>query len=130
MAKSVHDDVLDQALTYLKTNVDTLYICSSAPTTYSQASSTYALGTKASFSITGSPANGSASNGRKIAVPAAGSITATAAGSLAHVALTGSIASTQTLLYVTQVNASSAQAISASNTVNVGTWNIQINDPT
>lgn len=47
MAAIVHDDVLDAALNTIKTNTENLYICSTQPATFAEASSTYKLGAKA-----------------------------------------------------------------------------------
>lgn len=126
MAKSVADAVLDAALNYVKNNTSRLCVCSSEPTTYSQAITTYKL---ADVSITsanfGSPATGDGSTGRKIQVNAQSSVAVDSTGSAAHVALV-SVTSTA-LQYVTTC---STQGLTASSTVNVPAWDIQINDPT
>jgi hypothetical protein len=124
MAKWQNDTMLDQSLAWLKTNYDNVYICSSQPTTYSQATSSYKLGTAAA-TITGSPANGT-SSGRKIAVTAKSSIGITSAGKMQHVALVD--ASPTTLLYVTTIPASSQSSVSASDTVNMAAWDILLKD--
>ena len=126
MAKSVADAVLDAALNHVKNNTSRMCICSSEPTTYSQAITTYKL---ADVSITstnfGSPANGDGSTGRKIQVNAQSSVSVDSSGSAQHVALV-SVTSTA-LIYVTTC---STQGLTASSTVNVPAWDIQINDPT
>lgn len=72
----IHDDAFDAALDYLRTNCENFYLCSTEPTTFTQASSTYKLGTKASPTIS---SNGAGSpSGRKITVSVTGgSISAT-----------------------------------------------------
>jgi hypothetical protein len=118
--------MLDAALNWVKTNCDHVYVCTSQPTTYAQASSSYKLG-GASYASVGSPANGS-SSGRKVTVAAASSIAITSSGKMQHIALTGSISSTQTLLYVTTIPASSQASVAASDKVNMAAWNITIGD--
>ena len=61
----LHDDILDAALSYISTNTENLYICSTEPTSFAEASNDpgsagYKLGTKASPGF-GSLANGDAS---------------------------------------------------------------------
>ena len=126
MAKSVHDDVLDSALNYLKNNGDRLCICSAEPTTYTEAITTYklAITTIDSADYTG-PANGDTS-GRKIAVNAQTGITVDSSGNATHVAIAKSVA-TSTLLYVTTCT---SQALTSGNTVNTPAWDIEIADPT
>lgn len=68
MAAYLHDDILDAALSYISTNTENLYICSAQPTTYTEAQTTYKLGTKATPSF-GTIANGDVS-GRKLPVNA------------------------------------------------------------
>ncbi|NIP54653.1 MAG: hypothetical protein GWN00_26865 [Aliifodinibius sp.] len=126
MARWQNDTMLDQALTWIKTNTDNIHICTSQPTTFSQATSTYELG-QASLAVSGSPANGS-SSGRKIAIDAASSIAITSSGTMKHVALTGKVSSVDTLLYVTTIPASSQSTVSASDKVNAATWNITLKD--
>lgn len=126
MAKWQNDTMLDQALLWIKTNCDAVYVDSSQPTTYAEAQTTYMLAAKTSYSITGSPANGDAS-GRKIATTAANSVSVSAAGSAQHIALTGSISSVQTLLYITTCT---TKALTTSDKVNIPAWDIEIADAT
>lgn len=71
------DNIFDSGLAYLNTNGETVYLCSQEPTTYTEASSTYALGSKTSATF-GSPTNG-ATDGRRVIVSAItdGSVSAT-----------------------------------------------------
>lgn len=122
MAKSVNDAVLDAALNYVKTNCAQICVCSSEPTTYAAATTTYKLAAGALTSANfGSTADGDTS-GRKIAVPAKADISITATGTATHIALvSGSI-----LLYVTTCT---SQSLTSGNTVTVPTWDIEIADP-
>jgi hypothetical protein len=67
MADSLGDRVLDYGLDVLDTEATHLYICSQEPTTFIEASSTYALGNKnfGAGGVFGGPAAGSP-NGRKV----------------------------------------------------------------
>jgi len=125
MGKAVADAVLDAALNHIKTNAAALCVCTSEPTSYAEATSTYKLAQLSSFSSAstswGSPANGDVS-GRKIAVPAGSSISITAGSSASHIA----VVSASALLYVTTC---STQNLTASGTVTVGTWDVEILDP-
>lgn len=85
MADIVHNDVFDSGLGILTTDVENLYICSSQPTTFTEASSTYKLGTKSSPTITG-PSDGT--TGRKVDVSAISDGVVNTAGNAGWVALT------------------------------------------
>lgn len=112
----LNDNILDNGLAALKAAADKIYICSQEPATYTQATSTYALGNKdtgaAGNVYTGAIAAGSPS-GRKltsvaVAGGAPGSVTAT--GTATHSAV---VSSAQSRLEV-------AQALSASQSVTNG----------
>lgn len=62
------DLAYDALLNYIQDSVETLYICSSLPTTYTEASSTYKLGTKTSPTVA-NPSDRSP-NGRECVVSA------------------------------------------------------------
>lgn len=61
----IADNVFDNGLSYANTNVETLHINSQVATTYTEASSTYLLGTKTSYSV-GAPTNPTAGTGRAV----------------------------------------------------------------
>lgn len=85
MADILHDDIFDTGLSQLASVVENLYICDTQPTTYTEASSTYKLGTKASPTING-PTDGDVS-GRKMTVAAIADGVVDAAGTAAWFAL-------------------------------------------
>jgi hypothetical protein len=140
MGKNVHDNVLDAALNYIKTNCNKLFVLSSEPTgasaytnmTTDKDSSGFRLADSsviASSAFTG-PANGS--SGRKLTVSAQSSMSIDGIASSANateVALgkTSSSASSQLVLYVTTCT---SQNLTGGNKVNTPAWDIQINDPT
>lgn len=136
MAKSVHDNVLDAALNYVKTNANRLVVATDAPN-YTQAqadfdSSGYRLAeaTISASDFTG-PAEGGTS-GRKITVNAQSSMSidgiASGAQNATHVALVKNhaSASSQAVLYVTTCT---SQSLTAGNKVNTPAWVIEIRDP-
>ena len=81
----LNDRVLDNGLTVLDTEVTHLYICSAAPTSYAQATTTYALGNKAAPSV-GAP-EAATPTGRKVVVAAFADGAITSAGTATHYAL-------------------------------------------
>lgn len=93
MANTLGDNTLDNGLNAIKNNSDKVYICSADPTTYTEATSTYALGNNnfGAGSVAGAPAAHSP-NGRQITVNAitAGSITATGTATKWAVVTSGS----------------------------------------
>lgn len=124
MAKSVHNDVLDASLNYIKNNCDKMVFCSAQPTSYAEANATYALADVAmtSSDFTG-PADGDVS-GRKLTVNEKASVEIDASGTGNHVALidTGN----EKLLYVTTA---ASQAVVDGNTMTFQSWDIEIADP-
>lgn len=128
MAKSVHDNVLDAALNYIKSNGDRLFVCTAQPTTYAEAgtASNLATGTIGTGDYTG-PADGTTAGtlGRRLKVNEKASVSITATGTASHVGIGYSASSL--LLYVTTCT---AQALTSGGTVTVPEWWITIADPT
>jgi hypothetical protein len=122
MAKLVHDDVLDGAFDVLD-QADLMTVCSSQPTTRTEAITTYKLADVAMTPNTDyTKANGD-TNGRKVTVAAKSSVAVDSSGTATHVALVDG----SRLLYVTTCT---SQALTAGNTVNFPAWDIEIADPT
>lgn len=122
----LNDRVLDNGLSALDTEASHIYICSSEPTTYAQASSTYALGVKnfGAGSAFGSPAARSG-GGRKVSSVAItdGSVTATGtAGFWAAVDATNS-----RLLAAKAL--SSTQSVTSGNTFTLASFDVEIPGP-
>lgn len=124
MGKAVHDDVLDGALNILKNNVTREVLCSQEPTTYTEANATYMLANVTLASGDFTNANGDTS-GRKTTVAAKTGITVTNSGTSTHAALLD--VTNSKLLYVTT---HTSQALTSGNTVNIGSWKVEIADPT
>jgi len=91
MADYLHNDIYDTGLSQLTTIVENLYICSAMPTTFTEASSTYKLGTKATPTITG-PAD-KAGGGREVTVGAISDGAVEADGTAGYFALCDNSAS-------------------------------------
>ena len=123
MAKSVHNDVLDAALELVKDNATRMTICSAQPTTFTEADDTFALAevTMAAEDFT----LADDVSGRKLDVAAKNAVPVDTSGTSNHCALLD-VANSK-LLYVTTFT---SQGLTSGNTVNIGTWKINIQDPT
>lgn len=115
MASFLIDAALDAALSYIDTNGTTLYICSQLPTNFTQASSTYKLGTKTGFGIN-APVDGT--SGRKITSVAITDGAVNATGTATHWA----ICSADTLLVAGTL--SSSQSVTSGNTFTLPSFDI------
>jgi len=124
MAKTVHDDVLDGALNILKNNATRMVACSAQPTTYTEGNATYALADVTVASGDFTVANGTTS-GRKVTVAAKTAVTVDTSGTVTHVCLLD--VTNSKLLYVTTTT---SQAVVNPGTVDIGSWAIEIADPT
>jgi hypothetical protein len=121
MAKAVSTDTLDGALNVIKNNVVKMTLCTTQPATYADANTTLKLAeyTMATGDFTLAAGD---TNGRKVTVAAKTGAVASASGSAAHVALLDGTR----LLLVTTVT---SQTVTSGNTVNIGTWKYEINNP-
>ena len=117
----IADAALDAGLAVVADS-DALYICSQEPTTFAEASSTYALGTKATPSI--GAAGDRSPNGRKRTVAAITDGTVTATGTATHWALTKASGS---LLRATGPLTAS-QVVTSGNTFTLAAFDVGIPD--
>lgn len=124
MAKAAPDIIMDGALDIIA-SATKLVVCSSQPTTYTEANATYALADVVIDSGDFTKANGDTS-GRKITISAQNAVTIDTSGTALHVALVRTADST--LIYVTTCT-SQALTANGSNTVNVPAWKVEIADP-
>ena len=115
--------VFDSGLSVLDTLADILYICSTAPTTYTEASATYALGSKAGPTVS-APAD-APGGGRMVTVSAITDGTVTATGTAAYWALCD--VSETRLLAAGDLSAS--QGVTSGNTFTLTEFTITIPDP-
>lgn len=126
MAKWQNDDMLDAALDYVAA-CDTLIVCSAQPTTYTEATVTYAL---ADVTLTPGDGNGDFTvangdtNGRKVTVAAQSAVPIDASDTATHVALV--LSAGTTLRYVTTCT---SQALTSGGTVDVPAFDIELSDP-
>jgi hypothetical protein len=125
MAKSVHSDVLDAALSYISANADRIAVCSTEPTTYTELITTYKLAISSTPTFTGPQAGDGGGDSRKLIVDEEASITVDTGGNAEHVGL-GDSGNTK-LLYVTTCT---LQALTGGNTVTIPAWDIEIGSPT
>lgn len=121
--EKVHDDVLDAALDKIAT-ANIMTACNAAPTTRTEAVTTYAL---ADVAMTPGDGNDYTvgegdTNGRKVAVAQKADVTVDTTGDATHIALCDGT----DLLYVTTCT---SQTLTASNTVTFPTWDVEIADP-
>lgn len=119
----IGNNVFDQGLNYLNANASHQYICSQEPATYTEASSTYALGVKAAPSIA-APSDRTG-GGREVVVAAITDGSVTATGTASHYAL---VNQTGTELLAANSLASS-QAVTSGNPWTTGSYAIGIPDP-
>lgn len=117
------DRVFDNGLTVLDTEANRLDICSTAPTTYTEATSTYTLGNKTSLSID-APADRSG-GGREVTVAAFTDGSVTGTGTAAYYAI---VDTTNSRLLATG-SLSSSQAVTSGNTFSISSFKIGIPDP-
>lgn len=118
----IADYILDAALSKLDLEANRLDICSSEPTTYAQATSTYTLGNKTSLSI-GAPADRTP-NGRKVTVAAITDGAVTGTGNAGY----WSIVDTANSRLLAAGPLSAAQAVTAGNTFQLEAFDIGIPD--
>lgn len=120
----INDAVLDNGLSYVKTNADKIYICSQEPNTFAGASSTYALGVKdfgAGAAINGNIAAGSPS-GRKVTTNAVTNGSVSGTGTASHWALVFSGSS----VLIAASSLSATQAVTNGNTFTLTAFDIRL----
>ena len=122
MGKLVLDAAMDAAFDFIRARVTQITVCSTQPTTYAEATSTYKLADGAITSTDITLGDGDTS-GRKMTIGSQSNLTVDASGTAQHVALAGSTGNT--LLLVTTVT---SQALTSGNTVNVPAFDDEIGD--
>lgn len=122
MAKFVPDSTLDGFLDTIINNATRVTICSTQPTTYTEANATYALADVTIDSSDFSKANGDTS-GRKLTLAQQTGVTIDTSGTAQHVAILN--VSGTALLAVTTCT---SQAVTAGNTATINAFDIEISD--
>ena len=124
MAKYSNPNALDACLNWYKTNAIEMVVCSSYPTTYTEASATFAL---ADVVIDAGdfigPADGDVSGERTVVVNAQDNILVDASGSAAYIALLTANA----IAYVTSCG---AKTLVVGKYTTIPSWNITMEQPT
>lgn len=123
MAKFLPDAVIDNMLAYIREQITGLSVCSTQPTDYAEATSTYMLADVNGLTSTDLALGDGDTSGRKITMPENADLTIDTTGTAAHVAWWGSSGST--LLLVTTCT---TQALTTGNTVTVPTHDFEIRD--
>lgn len=117
------NEVLDAALDLIDTTTENLYICSQEPTTFTAASDTYKLGTKASPAISAS--GDRSGGGREITISAITDGSVTETGTASHWALTDDSGS----ILLATGSLSATQSVTSGNTFTLTEFTIGIPDP-
>lgn len=120
MAKSVHNDVLDGAINIIN-DATLMTLCSAEPTTLTEATTTFKLADVAVSAGDFTTADGTTS-GRKVTVAAKAGVPVDTGGTGTHIALCDGTR----LLYVTTTTST---AVAGGGTVDIGSWVIEIADP-
>lgn len=122
MSKYIPDGVLDDMLEVISQSCTRITICSTQPTTYTEANATYALANVTVDSSDFTAANGDVS-GRKITVAQQTGLTITATDTAAHIALLD--VSNSRLLAVTTCT---SQVVTTGNTATINSFDIELSD--
>lgn len=120
---SLNDRVLDNGLTVLDTEANAIYLNSQEPTSYTEATATYALGNSTSLSI-GTPADRTG-GGREVTVLAITDGSVTASGTATNYSIVDTVNSR--LLATGDLTAS--QPVTSGNTFSLASFTIGIPDP-
>jgi hypothetical protein len=115
--------MLDAAFDWVRARVTRLVVCSTQPTNYTEAITTYNLATKSAVTSSMLTVSNGDTNGRKVHVSSQTGLSVTVTGTAQHVALVGSSGST--LLLVTTCT---GQGLTTGNTVNVPAFDDEIAD--
>lgn len=125
MAKFVPDSTLDAMLDVIANAVDRIDICSTQPTTYAEATSTYSLG---NVTVTAGDGGGDwtigngDTSGRKLTLAQQTGVSIGTSGSAQHIAGTDG---TSVLYFVTTCT---SQSVTSGNTATINTFDIEILD--
>ena len=130
MARSAHDDVLDDGLDAMKAEVDAvageMTICEGEPTTFEHADSNKGTATGKVLARVVNPTLTieDDTSGRKCTISAESDVTIDISGDADHIALTDG---SSKLWFVTTCT---EQALVAAGTVDIPAWKINVKDPT
>lgn len=125
MAKLLPDGTIDGMLSWIRLRLTGISVCSTQPTTFAEATTTYKLADKNGLTSTDLTLGDGDTDGRKVAMKAHSAVPVDTTGIAAHVAWWGSSASL--LLLVTTCT---TQQLTTGNTVNIPTHDFCIRDVT
>lgn len=124
MAKLLPDARMDEMLNQIiRAKTTRVTVCSTQPTTYTEAITTYMLAAKTGVTSTYYTLADGDTSGRKLTIAAINTVSVTNSGTAAHVAHVSSTGSL--LLFVTTCT---SQALTAGNTVNIPTHDLELRD--
>jgi len=124
MAKLLPDGIIDGMLAYIRELVTGISVCSTQPTTYAQATSTYKLADVNGITSTKFTLQDGAVSGRRITLAAQNGLTIDTTGTAAHVAWWSTTGSGLLILVTT----CTTQALTTGNTVNVPAHDFEVRD--
>lgn len=126
MAKTILAAAVDAAYDHIRARVTQMTVCTTQPTTYAEATSTYKLAsvalTSTGLTVAAGDAGGSA---RKMTTTQKSGVSVTLSGTAKFIALAGSSGST--LLLVTTCT---SQSLTSGNTVTIPAWKHEFGDLT
>lgn len=124
MAKYAHPNFIDGAFNVIKNSADTITytLCSTQPTTRTEATSTYMLASTTLDKSTEITLGNGDTSGRKMTISAKNGVSVTNSGTGQHVA----ICDATRLLFVTTTT---SQAVISGGTVDIGSWKDEIAAP-
>ena len=123
MAKYLPDASIDGMLSWIRERLTGISVCSTQPTTYAQATSTYELADQNGLTSTDLTLGDGDTSGRKISMGAQNGVAVDTSGVAGHVAWWGSSGST--LLLVTTCT---TQNLTTGNTVNIPSHDFEVRD--
>ena len=114
---------MDGMFSYVRERITGVSVCSTQPTTYAEATSTYMLADNNGLTSTDLALNDGDTSGRKITLSEQATLTIDASGTAAHIAWWGSSGST--LLFVTTCT---TQVLTTGGTVTIPAHDFEIRD--
>jgi len=123
MAKYLPDATIDGMLAWIRERITIVTVCSTQPTSYAEATSTYKLADNNGLTSTDLTLGNGDTSGRKITLSEQAGVAVDTSGTAAHVAWCGTSGST--LLLVTTCT---TQALTTGNTVTIPVHDFEIRD--
>jgi hypothetical protein len=124
MAKYLPDGIIDLMLAEIRKQVTGISVCSTQPTTYAHATSTYKLADANGLTSSAFTLDNGDSSGRKITMKANNTLAVDTTGTAAHVAWWSTTGSGLLVLVTT----CTTQALTTGNTVNIPAHDFEIRD--